>query len=96
MLTKEKVMEVLKKIEDPEIQIDIVTLGLIYKVDVDEEGNVEIDMTFTSMACPYGPALVDDVKSKVIGLECVKTVDVKITFDPPWKPSEEVMSALGL
>ena len=96
MIAKEQVMEKLKECSDPELHLDIVTLGLIYKVDIDSQNNVGIEMTFTSMMCPYGPALVDEIKGKIIEMEGVKTVDVKVVFDPPWKPSEEVLAQLGL
>lgn len=95
MATKELILESLKSCIDPELHMDIVTLGLIYKIDCDPQGNVGIEMTFTSMMCPFGPALVDEVRGKVIALSGVKTVEVKVTFEPPWKPSEEVMATLG-
>jgi len=95
MITEEQIREALKSVNDPEIRLDVVTLGLIYKIEPKEE-HVDIEMTFTSMMCPYGPALVDEIKGKVIELEGVKTVEVKVVFDPPWKPSEEVLATLGL
>lgn len=95
MATKELILESLKSCIDPELRMDIVTLGLIYTIDIDQEGNVGIEMTFTSPMCPYGPQLLDDIRGKVIALSGVKTVDVKVTFEPPWKPSEEVMATLG-
>ena len=95
MATEEQVRESLKSCMDPELKMDIITLGLVYRIRVEKE-HVDIEMTFTSMLCPYGPALVDEVKGKVIGLEGVRTVDVQVVFDPPWKPSEEVLASLGL
>lgn len=95
MVTKEQIMDVLKEIQDPELKMDLVTLGLIYEVTVDADDNVSIRMTFTSMMCPYGPQLVDTVKVAV-GDIGAKTVEVEVTFDPPWKPSEEVLATLGL
>ena len=95
MLTKEDVMNVLKAVNDPEIGIDIVTLELIYNVDV-ENDKVNVKMTFTTPMCPYGPMLVEEIKAKVSELEGVKEVDVEVTFDPPWKPSEELRSTLGV
>ncbi|MBI4181856.1 MAG: metal-sulfur cluster assembly factor [Candidatus Aenigmarchaeota archaeon] len=95
MLTQEAVQDALKQVIDPELKLDIVTLGLVYKVEVDTQGNVSILMTLTTMACPYGPALIDEIREKVMALRA-STVDVQVTFDPPWKPPEEVLAQLGL
>lgn len=95
MPTQEQVTEALKTCIDPELHMDIVSLGLIYAIDIDQEKNVSIRMTFTTMLCPFGPALVDEIKGKILDLGA-KTIEVEVTFDPPWKPSEEVMMKLGL
>ncbi len=98
MADKEKIIEVLKKINDPEIQLDIWSLGLIYNVEV--EGNkVKILMTFTSPMCPYGPALMDDVRRQVSAIDGVGEVAIELTFNPVWGPdkmSEEAKIALGI
>jgi len=95
MPTKEDVMNVLKSVNDPELGIDIVTLELIYNVNT-ENDKVDVKMTFTSPMCPYGPMLVEEVKAKVRELEGVKEINVEVTFDPPWKPSEELRATLGV
>ena len=95
MTTKEEVIGVLKKINDPEIMIDVWTLELIYNVDV-KDSKVNVKMTFTTPMCPYGPMLVEEIKSKISELQSVKEVDVEITFDPPWKPSKELRATLGV
>jgi len=95
MATKEEVIEVLKKVNDPEIGIDVWTLELIYNVDI-KDAKINIKMTFTSPMCPYGPMLVEEIKSKISELQSVKEVDVEITFEPPWKPSEELRATLGV
>lgn len=95
MVTEQEIRKGLSDVFDPEIKMDIITLGLVYEIKVDAENNVNIRMTFTSMMCPYGPALVEEVKEKVIETGA-KTVEVDVVFDPPWKPSEEVTTALGL
>jgi len=95
MPTNEDVMNVLKGVNDPEIGIDIVTLELIYNVNV-ENDVANVKMTFTTPMCPYGPMLVEEIKSKVGGLEGVKEVNVDVVFDPPWKPSEELRATLGV
>ena len=95
MVSEKTIWDALKTCIDPELRMDIVTLGLIYGIESDSEGNVQIRMTFTSTMCPFGPALVDEIKGKCISLDGVKTVEVNVTFDPPWKPSEEVLATLG-
>lgn len=95
MVSQEQVIEVIKTIEDPELFLDIWFLGLIYSIKIEEE-KVLIDMTFTSAMCPAGPQLVHQVKQKVGELPGVKEVDVTIVFSPPWTPSEEVRSLMGL
>ena len=98
MVEKESVIEILKKVYDPEIQLDIWSLGLVYNVEV--EGNkVKILMTFTSPMCPYGPALLDDVRRQVSAIDGVGEVEVEITFTPVWGPekmTEEARIALGI
>ena len=96
MLDKEAIIEVLKTIEDPELFIDIWFLGLIYSIDIDDEGKITLEMTFTSPMCPAGPQLLDEVKTKVGGIEGVKEVIVNLVFSPPWEPSEEIKMMLGL
>lgn len=95
MVTKEQIIQVLQVVFDPEIQIDVWTLGLIYNLEIKED-IVNIKMTFTSPMCPYGPMLMDDIKSKVMGIKDVKDVNIEITFDPPWKPSDELRATLGI
>ncbi len=98
MVTKEEVIETLKKVYDPEIQLDIWSLGLVYNVEV-EDKKVKILMTFTSPMCPYGPALLDDVRRQVSAIDGVGEVDVEITFNPvcgPEKMTDEARMALGI
>jgi len=94
MLTKEKVIEVFKQCVDPELDIDVWTLGLIYDHKVKDK-KVFVKMTFTSPMCPFGPQMVGEIESKLkeAGAE---TVEVEITFDPPWKPSDELRAILGV
>lgn len=97
MTTKEQVIEELKQIQDPELFLDIWFLGLIYSIDIGEDnGRIEIEMTFTSPMCPAGPSLVGQVKERLSALEGVKEVEVKITFSPPWQPSDDVKAMLGM
>jgi len=94
MLTSELVIEVFKQCVDPELDIDVWTLGLIYEHKVDGK-NVFVKMTFTSPMCPFGPQMVDEIETKLkeAGAE---TVEVEITFDPPWKPPDELRAILGV
>ncbi|MBI2647115.1 DUF59 domain-containing protein [Candidatus Woesearchaeota archaeon] len=98
MVEKEQVIGVLKKVYDPEIQYDIWGLGLIYSIDI--IGNkVKILMTFTSPMCPYGPALMEDVRRQVSAIDGVGEVVIELTFNPVWGPdkmTEEAKIALGI
>lgn len=91
---RDRIIEVLKKIEDPELYLDVWFLGLIYNIQV-EENQVDIEMTFTSPMCPFGPQLVEQVRAgiKELGFD---PVNVRITFDPAWEPSEDVRAMLGM
>lgn len=97
---KEKIIEALKTVEDPELFLDIWFLGLIYNIGIDDSdpagAEVAIDMTFTSPMCPAGPELRHAVLTKVGELEGVRKVSVNITFQPPWEPSDEVKGLLGM
>ena len=98
MVEKEQVIEVLKKVLDPEIQYDIWSLGLVYNIEI-EGSRVKILMTFTSPMCPYGPALMDDVRRQVSAIEGVGEVVIDLTFNPVWGPdkmTEEARIGLGI
>lgn len=92
------VIEVLKTIYDPEIPVDVFELGLIYEVRIDEDRNVEIEMTLTSPNCPVAETMPKEVEDKVAAIEGVKSSKVSIVFDPPWDKdmmSEEAKLELG-
>jgi len=98
MVDKEQVIEVLKKVQDPEIQYDIWSLGLVYNVEI-EGSKVKILMTFTTPMCPYGPVLMDDVRRQVSAIDGVGEVAIELTFTPVWSPekmTEEARIALGI
>ncbi len=95
MPTKEEAIEVIKTVEDPEIRIDIWTLGLIYNIDVKEPETTDIKMTFTSPMCPYGPMIVEELKG-IITTKGFKTLNVEVVFEPVWQPSEELRATLGI
>ncbi|WP_088348270.1 MULTISPECIES: SUF system Fe-S cluster assembly protein [Rhodomicrobium] len=95
----EGIIAALKTVHDPEIPADIYELGLIYKVDVDDERNVTIDMTLTTVGCPVAGEMPGWVENAVSAVEGVKGVTVNLTFDPPWdmsRMSEEARIALGM
>jgi FeS assembly SUF system protein len=89
-LLREQIIGQLRTVYDPEIPVNIYELGLVYKVHVDEERNVLIEMTLTSPACPSAEEIPVDVRRKTEAIEGVKSVDVRIVWDPPW--SQEFMS----
>lgn len=99
MISKETIQEKLKEVKDPELVLDIVTLGLVLEINLDEDGTgAEIIMTLTSPFCPFANELIEDVEEKVGELfEGVEgSVRVEITFDPPWDPPEEIRWMLGI
>ena len=98
MVTMEDVTEALKNVYDPEIPVNVVDLGLIYDVSVDE-GNVSVQMTLTAPGCGMGPMIAQQAEWAISELEGVEDVQVEMTFDPPWSPeliSEDGKKLLGL
>ena len=96
--TEEKIVRMLKTVFDPEIPVNIYDLGLIYKIDLQENGLLNIDMTLTAPNCPAVDFIVEDVRMKVGSVEGVKEVDVNIVFEPAWDKdmmSEEAQLELG-
>jgi len=93
--TKDEVISMMKTIIDPELYIDIWTLGLIYDIDIMED-ILNIRMTFTSVACPAGPQLVGEIKEKAKELSGIRETNVEIVFQPQWQPSEELKALLGI
>ena len=81
---KDSMMSALEEVIDPELGIDIVNRGLVYDVDLNEEGVATVTMTLTSIGCPMGPMIVDQVKTALGQLPEVKDTEVNITFNPPW------------
>lgn len=99
--TVQEITNVLMAVEDPELHINIVDLGLVYKVDRDETiGKVTVDMTLTSPACPYGPQLLGQTHAMVARLPNVKEVKINTVWSPKWDPrkhsSEVAQMMLGL
>lgn len=95
---EENIVKMLKTVYDPEIPVNIYDLGLIYKIDLAEDGNLNIEMTLTAPNCPAADFIVEDVRMKVGSVEGVKDVNVNIVFEPAWDKnmmSEEAQLELG-
>ena len=84
MNLKDKIITEVKKIYDPEIPVNIYELGLIYKIEVDKEQKVLVEMTLTTPNCPVAESLPKSVKDNILNVEGVKDVDLKLVWDPPW------------
>ncbi|HDP78040.1 MAG TPA: DUF59 domain-containing protein [Mesotoga infera] len=98
-VTKEVVMKALGEVYDLEIGFDIVSLGLIYGVEVQENNDVRIKMTMTTPMCPLAGLMLEDARRKVSEIEGIGEVKMELTFDPPWTPemaSDDVRKMLGI
>ncbi len=96
---KNKVIEEIKKIYDPEIPVNIYELGLIYRIEVDDKNKVNIDMTLTSPNCPVAESLPKEVKDNILKIEGVSDVNLNLVWEPPWnqdKMSEAAKLELNL
>ena len=97
MATKEEVVQALRQVEDPELGMDIVELGLLYDVEV-EGPKVKVIHSLTSMGCPAGQMIQDGIHDAASSVEGVEEVEVELTFDPPWSPdrmSDDAKFILG-
>lgn len=95
---EENIVDVIKTVYDPEIPVNIYDLGMIYKIDVQDEGDVEVDMTFTAPNCPAADFILEDVRTKIESVEGVHNVNVNLVFEPVWDQSmmsEEARVELG-
>ena len=98
MVDHDDVLEALSNVIDPELGLDFVELGLIYGVEIQETGRVDVTFTLTTPACPIGPQVSEQIEEFVGELDGVANVHSKMTFSPPWTPelmSEEAKFALG-
>jgi metal-sulfur cluster biosynthetic enzyme len=97
--TKDDVLEGLKNVYDPEIGINIVDLGLVYGADIADNGDVLVTMTLTSLGCPLGPVIMQEVNNALRDLPGIGGTDVKLVWSPPWSPenmSEDAKDELGI
>ena len=95
---EERIVDVLKTVYDPEIPVDIWNLGMIYKIDVQEDGTVDVDMTFTAPSCPAADFILEDVRPKIESVDGVTGANINLVFDPVWDQSmmsEEARVELG-
>lgn len=95
---EEAIVKMLKTVYDPEIPVNVYDLGLIYRIDTQEDGQVTIDMTMTAPACPMADFILEDVRMKVEGIEGVKNLTLNLVFEPAWDKdmmSEEAKLELG-
>ena len=95
---EERIVDVLKTVYDPEIPVNIYDLGMIYKIDVQDDASVELDMTFTAPNCPAADFILEDVRTKVESVDGIRGANVNLVFEPAWDQSmmsEEARVELG-
>lgn len=96
--TEKDIRKALRKVKDPELNLDIVVLGLIYGIELNES-HVVTRMSLTSPFCPAANQIIEDAKAAILGVEGVESADVELTFDPPWTPERIdplIRSSLGI
>lgn len=95
---EEKVVEMLRTVYDPEIPVDVYSLGLIYLIDIDDDANLHINMTLTAPNCPAADFIIEDMRIKLESIEGIKSVDINLVIEPEWNKdmmSEEAKLELG-
>lgn len=88
MLTVDQVRDALRAVKDPELNLNVIDLGLVYQIDVREGGEVHVEMTLTSPGCPAGPEMLSEAQSVVGALEGVTKADVELVWEPYWTPEK--------
>jgi FeS assembly SUF system protein len=95
---EEKVVEMLRTVYDPEVPVDIYSLGLVYKIDLNDDGDLSLDMTMTAPNCPAADFIIDDARIKLESIEGIKSVVINLVFEPEWDKdmmTEEAKLELG-
>lgn len=95
---EEKIVKMLKTVYDPEIPVNVYDLGLIYKIDLDDNACLRLDMTLTAPNCPAADFILEDIRMKLESIESIKSVDVNLVFEPEWNQdmmTEEAKLELG-
>lgn len=87
---QERVVEMLRTVFDPEIPVDIYSLGLIYRIDIDDDANLDIDMTMTAPSCPMADFIVEDAYQKLRSIDGISSVNINLVFEPEW--NKDMMS----
>lgn len=95
MITKDEITRKLKTVQDPELHLDIITLGLVYDTTIKDDGGVHVLLTLTTPLCPFGPVLIEQIEIALRELGA-PSVDVELTFDPPWKPPQNLREMMGV
>lgn len=98
MVDEKAVRKALRSVQDPELNLDVVVLGLVYGVDI-HDGHVHVTMSLTSPMCPVGPQIIEQARTEVERLDGVESAEVELTFTPPWTPERIdplIRSSLGL
>ena len=88
MPTVDQVRDALRAVKDPELNLNVVDLGLVYEIEVSEAGDVHVEMTLTSPGCPVGPEMLSDAQTVLEKIEGVKKVDVELVWEPYWTPEK--------
>lgn len=86
MLSVEQVRDALRVVKDPELNLNVIDLGLVYEIEVAEDGTVHVEMTLTSPGCPVGPEMLSEAQGALEKLEGVKAADVELVWEPYWTP----------
>lgn len=97
--TEEQIVRMLRTVFDPEIPVNIYDLGLIYKIDLTDDGILNVDMTLTAPSCPAADFLVEDARQKLSSIDSIKEVNIRLVFEPEWNKdmmSEEAKLELGM
>ena len=98
MAEEKEIRKALRRVKDPELNLDVVVLGLVYEIDV-EGSHAHVLMSLTTPFCPAAPQIVEDARTAVEGLEGIETAEIELTFEPPWSPERIdpiIRSALGI
>ncbi len=98
-ISDDEIINALKSVTDPELGVNIIDLGLVYRIDIDDEGEVQLYMTLTSPGCPAGPEIKGGVNDALVAMDGIHKVNVQFVFNPPWSPSmmsNEAKDELGL
>ncbi len=96
---EERIVEMLRTVYDPEIPVNVYDLGLIYSIDLNDDGHLDVDMTFTAPNCPIADFIITDVQTKLESVDGVESVKINIVFEPEWTPdmmTEEAKLELGM